>query len=141
MSMWEPRSSHLYVGRGGACRLWLLCFLCVRGARAHTAPLQPPRRGVCVCVVCVCVRLYFSVLPCTPVCVRVHLWICAWARGLLCVPNLLVRVPCSTCVLVCAATCGCAAAHLLGVSGVCTRVCSWVLPCAQVCWEGRVCLF
>ena len=80
MSMWEPRSSHLYVGRGGACRLWLLCFLCVRGAGAHTAPLRPPQRGAVVHV-CVCVPV-FSVLLCTPVCARafvdlcVHLWFC-----------------------------------------------------------------
>lgn len=80
MSMWEPRSSHLYVGRGGACRLWLLCFLCVRGAGVHTAPRWPPRRGGHVCVP------VFSVLLCTPLreCARGHSWICACSRGFVC---------------------------------------------------------
>lgn len=130
MSMWEPRSSHLYVGRGVACRLWLLCFLCVRGAGAHTAPLRPPRleAGGRVCV-CACVPV-FSVLLCTPVCVP--LWICACSRGFVCArPPRACAVPCSTCVLVRAVVCGCAVACARGrVSNVCTCVCLWVFLCA-----------
>lgn len=128
MSMWEPRSSHLYVGHGGMCRLWLLCFLCIRGAGTHAAPLRPPWWGgvVCVCLYSVC---YFAPL---------FVCVCARAFVVLCVPNPLVCAPCSKCVSVRAATRGCA----LGVSSVCvcTRVCSWVFPCASVCWEGHVCL-
>lgn len=98
MSMWEPRSSHLYVGpcRGIACRLWLLCCLCVHGSGAHAAPLWPPwfGGGVCVCV--------YSLCPFAPPFVCVCSWFCV-CRG------------------VGARAVACAA----GVSGIHTRVYPW----------------
>ena len=129
MSMWEPRSSHLYVGRGVACRLWLLCFLCVRGAGAHTGPLRPPRLEAGGRV-CVCVRACIQCAPLHP-CVRAFVDLCV--QSWFCVrptSSCVCRAVQYVCVGACRCLWMCSRVCSGGVSSVCICVCSWVFLCA-----------
>lgn len=85
MSMWEPRSSHLYVGRGGACPS-VAPVLSVRprgrGARCFPPPSsEGQERGVRVCASIQCAPLH----PCVCACVRAFVDLCVqpWSRACL----------------------------------------------------------
>lgn len=73
MSMWEPRSSHLYVGPWGGLRVVCgSCAVCASMGPGHT-PLPSGPLGLGAEYVCVSV---FTVPLCAPVCVRALVVLC-----------------------------------------------------------------
>lgn len=117
MSMWEPRSSHLYVGGGGACPS-VPPVLSVRPS-AGPGHGRSPREWefiVCVCAVSVC--------PFSPLCADPRAWISVCGAA--------VPVPARGSLPV---------AVQWGVSSARARLCSWVFSlCRGGVGKGTSCL-